>query len=490
MTKMLQNAKFLVILLVFGGLIYTGCADTTSSPEPEPEQPVMSGSLDMSRVATLGNSLTAGYVSGGWTTESLATSPMNLIVNSAYGGNNVGPQASNRFIFAAIPGDGNPRPAIQLGPPIQAGVYADGTPVLFPNVQAPGQVDPTMLNPMNATVNRSFNNLAHPGALALDLLTKESLTNSIGVLNPLYQLSLRNLGTQVEQAKSLDPTVVFIWTGNNEWLGSALAGGMNPPYPPVDEVTPPGMMSFQSIMTEMVSELAAPDRQIVLFETVDLSVVPSVSGVGVPVGDNRAFITDLSGDGVWADTLAFWKMNADGGTPGVRVGADEYVMFSWLLRFLEAQDNYGLTPLNPLEDEHVITREQIAVLQGAADAYNNILRGIAASSPNIHTINTSEVFAELAANGVTVGGTTYTTDLFGGLFSFDNVHPSPLGNAAAANLFMDRINAQLGANLQHVDLSMFAPPSPRMAPIEGPVNVDALRSTHENAVNLFTGSRD
>jgi hypothetical protein len=66
------------------------------------------------------------------------------------------------------------------------------------------------------------------------------------------------------------------------------------------------------------------------------------------------------------------------------------------------------------------------------------------------------VFEDISQNGVVLGGIQFTTEfLVGGLFSYDGIHPSPLGAALVANSFIEAINTTYGGEIPLLDLGPF-----------------------------------
>jgi len=70
-------------------------------------------------------------------------------------------------------------------------------------------------------------------------------------------------------------------------------------------------------------------------------------------------------------------------------------------------------------------------------------------------LDINAIMRDLAQNGRTIGGITYTGSyLTGGIFSYDGVHPTDLGYAITANEWIRLLNAS-GAGLPEVDLLPF-----------------------------------
>jgi osmotically-inducible protein OsmY len=98
--------------------------------------------------------------------------------------------------------------------------------------------------------------------------------------------------------------------------------------------------------------------------------------------------------------------------------------------------------------------EQIA----AAIADTEQTRGIPIAPVDIFT-----TFAEIGANGVDLNGDgapDLTTHYLGGIFSLDGIHPTRTGNALVANTFIDAINTRFVEAISHVDVARIAAHDP------------------------------
>jgi hypothetical protein len=61
------------------------------------------------------------------------------------------------------------------------------------------------------------------------------------------------------------------------------------------------------------------------------------------------------------------------------------------------------------------------------------------------------VFDFVATNPPMIAGVQLTTRFLGGAFSLDGVHPSDIGQALAANFFIDQFNTHYGTNTPPID---------------------------------------
>jgi len=109
----------------------------------------------------------------------------------------------------------------------------------------------------------------------------------------------------------------------------------------------------------------------------------------------------------------------------------------------------------PLPDEAVLDASEVNQIQNRVNAFNDVIRTVAGET-NSALVDYAQEFDRVAVRGFEIGGITYTGDfLTGGLFSYDGVHPTPLGYAITANIFIDAINAHFGSAVPPVDYAPF-----------------------------------
>jgi lysophospholipase L1-like esterase len=106
---------------------------------------------------------------------------------------------------------------------------------------------------------------------------------------------------------------------------------------------------------------------------------------------------------------------------------------------------------------------------GRIDEYNVALHREADRFDNVHVVPLAAATAELAADGISIGGESVGIRMFGGLLSFDGLHFSDTGYGLVAQVFADAISEELGIELPPIPLgSLFAtdihsPPAVRAA---------------------------
>ena len=100
----------------------------------------------------------------------------------------------------------------------------------------------------------------------------------------------------------------------------------------------------------------------------------------------------------------------------------------------------------------MLSGAELATIEARVSEYNAAIRTVAAEVGGL-VVETDAALAEIAENGLVVGGIDYSTDFItGGLFSLDGVHPAAMGYAITANIWIEAINEHFGADLPPVDL--------------------------------------
>jgi lysophospholipase L1-like esterase len=167
------------------------CAHDDESPIA-PAVPVAGGEL-FQRYVSIGNSITAGYVSGGITGASQAQAyPVILAA-----------RAGAEFNVATLAGRG-------CTPPYRG-------PFLLDTVRAGTGATSQTCDLLAGPAPRLVNNLAVPGATLGDALVRNRPAN------PLSSLFLGGR-SQVERMVQAQPTLVSVYLGNNDVLGGASVG--------------------------------------------------------------------------------------------------------------------------------------------------------------------------------------------------------------------------------------------------------------------------
>src|SRR5712692_10858453 len=146
------------------------------------------------RYVSMGNSITAGFQSGG-INDSTQRQSYAVLIGGAMGG--------NRFYYPSLNSFGCPPPFTNIFTGARVGgAGITGTTCLFRSPNIPPYLS----------------NVAVPGAETIDILNNGPTPGTHS--NPLTQLFLGGR-TQVQVMMAAQPTFVSAWIGNNDLLGAA-----------------------------------------------------------------------------------------------------------------------------------------------------------------------------------------------------------------------------------------------------------------------------
>jgi lysophospholipase L1-like esterase len=364
------------------------------------------------KYVALGDSLTAAFASGGLHVDVQQRSYPALIARQAG-------VTDFQQPLAGAPG---------IPPLLAIAGFNGASPVIVPRSANPGA-------PLNLTLPRPYDNLAVPGFDARDVL--ETRTG-----NPIIDLVLRGLGTQLELAAVQQPTFATVWIGNNDVLGAATSGIV------IDGVTLTRSEDFNQFFTIVTGTLLNVGAQMAFANIPDVTAIPFVNTLP-PVVLNPA-----TGDPVIGPNGQFIPLIGPQGL----LGPNDKVLLTattFLAQGIGIPAAIGGTG-QPLPDSAVLSAAEVATIQARTAELNAVIAQRAddfgAALVDVHAF-----FDDVAANGFAAGGNiVYTTDfLTGGIFSYDGVHPSPMGYAVLANLFIEAINRHFGDNIPPVGLIPF-----------------------------------
>jgi phospholipase/lecithinase/hemolysin len=278
--------------------------------------------------------------------------------------------------------------------------------------------------------------LAVPGATVADALNTrpdfqfDDLTDFVLGLPGLLTFQAR---TQVEWAEALHPTVIIMWLGNNDLLGSATQG--------TDQFLTP-LADFQASYGTVMARLAATGAKLVIANLPDATAAAYF--VPAPIVCAQA--------------------NLPCSALGLSDG--DYV----LLPAVEGLLNGTITTLTPSD---VLTAAEVSTIRARTDEFNSLIAQQAAAYGatlvDIHTL-----LNQIRANGYRVGGRTLTTMYLGGIFSLDGIHPTNTGYAILADQFISSINASLRTHIPPVNVEAVSQHDPLVLT---PLGFGALRAT-------------
>lgn len=413
--------KHLVSTLLLAVVLFAfhGCSDEDTNVSG----PASFGSIDPTTYVAIGNSLSAGYQSGGVIAQFQEYSFPNLIARQL---------GVASFVQPLIPSPGT-------------GSFMTLTSISPVTITtATATVEP----PANASHPVPYHNLGIPGAILYDAIDESSIAMRAQQRgNPFYLLFMRDQTqygkSMIEQALKLQPTIMTFWLGANDVLGyigtggtrgtNTGAGGGAPLTLPTEAVV---FRTFYATALNAIKS-ASPSTDVVVGTIPDATIIPLCTVVPrqIPNPQNPAQL------------LSIYFKKKDGSVH--EVGAEDYVLLTAQAQFARG---FGFTPSTPLESAYVLDKDEVAIARAAIAEFNTIIKEEAArvgyAVADVHA-----EFTRIARDGYHVAGESYSfAYISGGLFSLDGVHPTSRGSALLANIFIEAMNAAYGANIPLVAL--------------------------------------
>jgi lysophospholipase L1-like esterase len=257
-------------------------------------------------------------------------------------------------------------------------------------------------------------NLAASGATAFSILNDAATATTVADISTETELVLfPRVGSQIDVAEQLHPRYVACWIGSNDTLGAILAFN----HLDASQMTP--VSAFRASFTQLVTRLDAAGTRAVF------GTIPDISSLGYML--NRQ------------DLIRFL-----GRDYGLRAGS---------LTTLPAMVLVKLGLLNGAvfqDPDYVLDPAE----QRAISARINELNAVIVETVTAHHMALADmhgVFQLLSQNTLNLFGIRLTTRFLGGLFSLDGVHPSNVGHALTASVFIDALNRRYGAHIPQID---------------------------------------
>lgn len=371
------------------------------------------------RYVSVGNSITAGFQSGGI--------------------NEVTQRESYAYLLAGRMRTPFFMPLMNL----------PGCPSLYTNVFTQTRVAPTIpcaLRRADPIPAPYINNVAVPGAEVMDAIDNLNAESNANALTTFFLGGL----TQVEMLQRVRPTFVSVWIGNNDVLGSATnsANGGDS-----TRITPAA--AFATRYNAMLAEIDAVNPQGgVLLGVANVTAIPFLSAGAIYWAiDNgqvpgQAFPPTFVVDNNCAPSST--------GIPGAR-GETTLVPFPYGGTLLATAMAGGAAILSCADTiPQVIVPAELARLGAAVTAYNTTIEA-AATARGWAYLNPNPALDSLRAVTTVVEVAPFPTFLapcnanpFGLAFSCDAVHPSARTHRLIANKVLQRINATYGTSLAAV----------------------------------------
>jgi hypothetical protein len=404
--------------------------------------PTPNGGTLFTRYVSLGNSITAGYQSGGLN-DSLQVRAYPVLLAQ---------RAGATFDYPAVAKPGCPRPF--LAPLGTTGRLGTADSCVRTN------------NP------RIVNNVAVPGERLRDLYVFPS--GQLASLNTL----LVGPRTQVRAMIEARPTFVSVWIGNNDALEATVGGILGPRTAGADSSLT-RLSVFQSQLNILVDSIkfAAPQGVMLVGVVNAIAAAPilqpgayfflardAATGrfQGKPVNSNCSPVTALGQPNPLAANMVSFQIVGDAAFPEINCDPEAYPA---------ADPRRGAYLLDTAEQLIVSNRVTAfnAAIEAAATANgwlyvnpNLILQPYLAEETTVgglplhqrlrkcQDLAAATTPAAIQAAIVTscpVTGATAAPNFFGSLMSFDGVHPSSEAHRVLTGAFAERINTKYGTTL-------------------------------------------
>lgn len=476
---MIKNFKWLLLV----SLSFVAC--NNDDEDTIVEEPITAGSADFTKYVSLGNSLTAGYSDGALFIQGQQNSYPNIMAQQ----------------FALVGGGEfkSPLMADNTGGLLFNGNVIQGTRLYF-NGASPVSLPGVPTTEVTTVLSGPFNNMGVPGAKSFHLLA-QGYGNLAGVLsgaaNPYFaRFASSSTASVLGDAMAQNATFFSLWIGNNDVLSYATSGGigvnqtgnLNPATYGSNDISDPNV--FANVYNGLLDGMTAGGAKGVVanipyvttipyFRTVPFNAVPLDEasatqlnggyaayngGLQVALANNlitpaeaaRRKITFQQGQNavVMADN---YLTNLSGlGLPSYRQATKDDLVVLTARTFIGTLVGGNPAAINgvsvPLADNWVLSKDEVAEVKTAVDAYNVSIKALA-DAKGLAFVDANAIMTQLFNGGIRFGNYHLTAAyVTGGAFSLDGVHPSARGYAHIANEFLKAVNVEYGSNFKGVDL--------------------------------------
>jgi lysophospholipase L1-like esterase len=363
----------------------------------------------------IGNSLTAGFQSGGLRADWQKASYPALLAQQ---------MGITDFQLPVIDSPGIGSSAGPTGlPNIPLFLDTNGSPTTKPLT-----VDPASLL-SNRFLARPYNDLAVPGATTLDILNAYNDSSSQSTKNTYFNVVMRggllNNTSMLHQAINLDPDIITLWVGNNDILGGITAGTI------VIGTTVTPTSIYAALMDKIIDSLLTKTHARIFMANIpSITSIPYVTTVPPFVFNPKTFQVDTT------KPLLTQEANV------------KYVLLP-ALKALAVGTGIPVTSGGTgaaLTADMTLSQTEVDDANGLIEGYNSYLKDKAAANPDRITLVDVNARLNDLTDGKVEGltGKYYLLDPAHTAFSYDGIHPNSKGYRQIANTYLNAINATLG----------------------------------------------
>ncbi|MEO7217398.1 MAG: SGNH/GDSL hydrolase family protein [Gemmatimonadaceae bacterium] len=385
------------------------CADNGPTAVVPPPTPV--DALFTNYVA-LGNSLTAGYQSGGIDDSTQRLSYPSLLAQAM----------KTRYAYASLAAPGCPPPIVNFQTQAR---LAGGTAA-------------TCGLRTVTSITTTLNNVAVPGALVAD-----PTSVSTSASNALTTFILGGK-TQVAKAADANPTFISVWIGTNDVLSAAISGVLVPTPGVTTGVT--SQTDFQTSYGAIVTALKAIPtlKGGVLIGVLNVAGVPALFPVAA--FQNPAFKAGFDQFAGGTTTVLPNCLVAPGNQALVSIQIIAQMRSGAHPRVIACAPNS--IPGTPIGNIFILDASEQASLAATVAAYNTFIQSQASANGWVY-YDPNPLLASLKTSGCisVVPNLANATQPFGQCISLDGIHPTVTANTALAANLIAAINAQYKTNL-------------------------------------------
>ena len=360
----------------------------------------------------LGNSITAGFQSGGINDSTQRESYARLLAQ----------QFQTRYAYASLAGDGCPPPVINFLTQARKGGGSSTTCFLR--------------NPASATA--VLNNVAVPGATALDPVALTSTS-----ANLLTQL-IDGGKTQVQKAVDEKATFITMWIGNNDVLDAAAKGVTVA----TAALVTPGITDTVTFKTRYKADVDAllKIRNIkgMLIGVVNVTAIPLLFPAESLLSNAtlKAQFDVASGGGVGSVTVL---PNCVGSRALVSSAILGLMQSGAHPRIISCQAN---VPAAPVGNWFILDTLEQAIFNKTITTYNNYISA-QATAAGFGYVDPNPLLAQLKAAGGIPRFPDFSsaTAPYGTYISLDGIHPAKPAHVLIAKALITAINAKYSTSI-------------------------------------------
>lgn len=285
---------------------------------------------------------------------------------------------------------------------------------------------------LNSVLPRPYNDLGVPGATTSDFMHAHDSSSSQSKTNGFFNIVLRggvlNNTSMMRQAILLKPSVLTMWIGNNDILAGITAGTV------IEGSTVTPVALYSSMMDSALDTLTSQtSAHIFLANIPSITTIPFVTAIPTwifkpdftpAVDTNTKFLTEESN----VKYVLLPALSAIGGNSKVGIPT--------------ALGGSGVK----LPANLTLTEDEVAVAEKLTDGYNAYLKAKADANPSrITLVDVNALLLKLLKGQIS--GLTATFPLLDTAhtaFSLDGIHPNAKGYKEVAKLYLSVIDSTLG----------------------------------------------